>query len=31
MDAGTLTDFIYYKYQEIPEKLIAYIVKEIVK
>ena len=31
MDGGTLTDFIYFKYQQIPEFLIAYIIKEIVK
>lgn len=29
MDGGTLTDFIYFKYQQIPENLIAYIIKEI--
>lgn len=31
MDGGTLTEFIYYNYQKIPEVLIAYIIKEIVK
>ena len=31
MNGGTLTDFIYYKFQTIPENLIAYIVKEILK
>lgn len=31
MDAKSLTDFIYFKYQDIPEHLIAYIVKKIVQ
>ena len=31
MDGGTLTEFIYYNYQKIPEELVAYIIKEIVK
>ncbi len=29
MNGGSLTDFIYFKYQQIPENLIAYIIKQI--
>ena len=31
MDAGSLTDFIYFYFKNIKEEVIAYICKEILK
>lgn len=31
MNGGSLTDFIYFYFKKIPEKIIAYICREMVR